>query len=286
VRPSNGRSWSTSKDNFEKLVASNRIWFGKDGNNVPAVKKFLSEVKDGVSPITTWTGENLYENEEIVEFWHYSDVSHTQDAKKELIQLALDFSTPKPEKLLERIINIGSNKEDIVLDFFMGSGTTLAVAMKMNRQFIGIEQMDYIETVSVPRLQKVIEGEQGGISKKMNWQGGGSFIYAELYSLNQKFVERIQEATSDKTLTLIIRDMVESAFFDYKVNLDRLTSEGNGFKLLSLDEQKRVLIESLDANQMYLSYSEMDDDQYQVPEHVKQFNRSFYREEKTVGGES
>src|SRR5699024_3852154 len=110
------------------------------------------------------------------------------------------FSTPKPEKLLQRIIQIGSNTGDIVLDFFMGSSTTQAVAHKMGRQYIGIEQMDYINTVSVPRLQKVIEGEQGGISKDVDWKGGGSFIYAELASLNQQYIDRLNEITAEEEL--------------------------------------------------------------------------------------
>ena len=104
-------------------------------------------------------------------------MGHNQEAKKE-IKMLFDgtsaFGTPKPERLLQRILTIGSKESDIVLDFFMGSATTQAVAMKMNRRFIGIEQMDYIKTVSVERLKKVIAGEQGGISKDVNWQGGGS----------------------------------------------------------------------------------------------------------------
>ncbi|HDR4685916.1 cytosine methyltransferase [Bacillus pseudomycoides] len=284
VSPPKGRCWATSKANFNELVKDNRVWFGKEGNNVPAIKKFLSEVKDGMAPITTWYGENLYENEEIETFWHYSDVSHTQDAKREILALDIDFSTPKPEKLLQRIINIATNEKDLIIDFFMGSATTQAVAMKMNRQFIGIEQMDYIESVSVPRLKKVIEGEQGGISKDVNWQGGGSFIYAELYGLNQVFVSRIQSAKSDEELNPIITDMMQLAFFDYKINLDRLKNEDSGFKALPLEEKKQVLIESLDMNQMYLSYSEMDDKQYEILESVKKFNHSFYKW-NVLGGE-
>lgn len=284
VSPSNGRSWGTSKKNFANLVADSRVWYGNDGNNIPAIKKFLSEVKDGSSPITTWTGENLYENEELSTFWHYKEVSHTQDAKREMIALNVDFSTPKPEKLLQRIITVATNPGDLVLDFFMGSATTQAVAMKMNRQFIGIEQMDYIEDVSVERLKKVIDGEQGGISKEVNWQGGGSFVYAELHSLNQDFVSRILDSKLEEELDRVIGDMMQTAFFDYIVNLERLANEDSGFRALSLEEKKRVLIESLDANQMYLSYSEIDDEQYAIPESVKQFNRSFYKG-KIYGGE-
>src|SRR5699024_8082250 len=172
VRPPNGRAWTTSKQYYEELVKENRIWFGKTGNNVPALKKFLSEVKEGATPTTTWLSGELYAKDGYDNYWGYEDVSHTQDSKREMIALGIDFSTPKPEKLLQRIVKIGSNEDDLVLDFFMGSATTQAVALKMNRRYIGIEQMDYINTVSVPRLQKVIEGEQGGISKDVEWQGG------------------------------------------------------------------------------------------------------------------
>ncbi|MEK4924997.1 site-specific DNA-methyltransferase [Cytobacillus sp. FSL R5-0569] len=280
VRPPNGRSWATSKEKFLELVSDNRVWFGKDGNNVPAIKKFLSEVKDGMSPITTWTGEELYENEQISSFWHYSEVSHTQDAKRELISLNVDFSTPKPEKLLQRIISIASDEGDIVLDFFMGSATTQAVSMKMNRRFIGIEQMDYVEGVSVSRLKKVIEGEQGGISKEVGWNGGGSFIYAELYQLNHQYVSRIQDAQLDEDIKGIVAEIKDTAFWDYKINIDRLTNEDSEFSAMSLEAKKKLLIESLDANQMYLSYSEIDDAQYAIPESVKQFNYSFYQRSK------
>lgn len=263
INPPKGRCWRTSKENFEKLVQDNRIWFGSDGNNVPSIKRFLTEVKQGMTPST---------------IWDYTEVSHNQEARKEILALDIDiFSTPKPEKLLQRILHIGSNKHDIVLDFFMGSATTQAVAMKMNRRFIGIEQMDYIETVSVPRLRKVIEGEQGGISKDVGWTGGGSFVYAELYPLNQKYVDQIHKANSDKEIEKIIDEISGSAFLDFKVNMEKVTTQNPNFASLTLNEKKDILIQVLDTNQLYLSYSEIDDSQYEIPDSVKQFNQSFYQ---------
>ncbi|WP_335869194.1 site-specific DNA-methyltransferase [Bacillus sp. 2205SS5-2] len=263
VNPPPGYCWRVTKEKLEEMINDKRIWFGKDGNNVPRIKRFLSEVKDGVTAMT---------------IWKHSEVGHNQDAKREVN--ALDdvetFSTPKPEKLLQRVIHLGSNEGDIVLDFFMGSATTQAVAMKMQRRFIGIEQMDYIESVSVPRLQKVIAGEQGGISKDLNWQGGGSFVYAEMLPLNQHFVKRIQGTETDTQLERVILEMFHSAFFDYRVNLDKLTNEESGFHALTFEEKKKVLIKSLDANQMYLGYSEMEDDQYVFSIADKKFNRMFY----------
>ncbi|MCM3619826.1 site-specific DNA-methyltransferase [Sutcliffiella horikoshii] len=272
INPPRGRCWRTSKKRFQEMVEDNRIWFGVDGDNTPAIKRFLSDVKQGITPLTIWS---------------YSEVSHNQEARKEILDLEVDdFNTPKPEKLLQRIIHLATNENDIVLDFFMGSATTQAVAMKMKRQFIGIEQMDYIQDVSVARLKKVIEGEQGGISKEVRWNGGGSFVYIELYELNRVYISRIQNAHSNNEIEQIVLSMKEVAFLDYRINVDRLTNEGSGFAALSLEEKKHLLIESLDANQMYLSYSEMEDAQYKIPESVKHFNYSFYRGQKDGGDKS
>lgn len=266
VYPPEGRSWVLSKENFQKHLEDNRIWFGENGNNVPSVKKFLNEVKDTVTPQT---------------IWDYSEVGHNQEAIQNLNKLFNEsiFTTPKPERLLQRIIHIGSNEKDLVLDFFMGSATTQAVAHKMNRRYIGIEQMDYIKTVSVPRLKKVIEGEQGGISKDVDWEGGGSFVYAELASLNERYVKDIQQASSEAELERVLSTMKESAYLNFKVDLERVSSKDKGYNALSLEEKKEVLIQVLDMNQLYLSYSEIEDEQYKIPEDVKAFNHSFYQKE-------
>ena len=165
--PPEGYSWRLSKERFEEYCADNRIWFGEKGSNVPSIKRFLSEVKQGVVATTLWT---------------YEDVGHTQDAKKEIKVLFPNdknpFDTPKPERLIERILTLGSNPGDLVLDSFLGSGTTAAVAHKMGRKYIGIELGEHCHTHCIPRLQKVIDGtDQGGISKAVNWQGGGGFKY-------------------------------------------------------------------------------------------------------------
>jgi len=278
ITPPNNRSWATSKENFEKLVADNRVWFGKDGNNVPSIKKFLSEVKNGMSPITTWVDE-LYDQDDILShYWKYEDVSHTQDAKREIIKLGVNFNTPKPEKLLQRIIRIGSNENDLVLDFFMGSATTQAVAMKMNRGFIGIEQMNYINTVSVPRLQKVIEGEQGGISKAVNWQGGGSFVYAELFPKNMGYLQDVIHAKDLAELKSVYERMLsgtatdEPADLSFRADLDKIDW------LQGFDENKRLLVKLLDKNGLYYNYSEIDDRNVRdlISDEDYTFNRNFY----------
>ncbi len=162
-----GRCWVYTEEVMNRMIADNRIWFGPDGNNVPAIKRFLTEVRDGIVPQTLWP---------------YTEVGHTQEAKKEIKALEFNtiFDTPKPERLLLRILQIATNPDDIVLDSFLGSGTTAAVAHKMGRRWIGIELGDHAYTHCAVRMKKVIEGEQGGISKLQNWQGGGGFKFYEL----------------------------------------------------------------------------------------------------------
>jgi len=165
--PPKGRYWSISKEKLLRLNEDGRIWWGKNGDSIPQLKRFLSEVKQGVVPQTIWP---------------YEQVGHTQDAKKEIVILfgADVFGTPKPERLIQRIQQIATNPGDLVLDSFLGSGTTAAVAHKMGRRYIGIEMGEHAVTHCAPRLRKVIEGEQGGISEAVGWQGGGGFRFYRL----------------------------------------------------------------------------------------------------------
>ena len=166
--PPEGYSWRLSESRLREYIADNRIWFGPSGNNVPSIKRFLSEVKDGIVATTVWT---------------HQEVGHNQDAKKEIKALEFEsiFDTPKPERLIERVLTIGSNEGDIVLDSFLGSGTTAAVAQKMGRRYIGVEMGNHAYTHCAVRLKKVIDGtDQGGISKAQNWNGGGGFRFYEL----------------------------------------------------------------------------------------------------------
>ena len=266
VLPPDGYSWRFSKERFEELLADNRVYFGKDGNSAPSYKRFLSEVKDGVVAQTLWT---------------YQEVGHNQDAKKEIKSLfdgQAAFGTPKPEKLIQRVLQIGSNENDLVLDFFMGSATTQSVAHKMNRQYIGIEQMDYIETVSVERLKKVIAGEQGGISIDVNWSGGGSFVYAELKNDAQDFKNAIFEVTTTEELLELFELAKKSSFLSYRIDPKKLKK--NEFSQLSLAEQKQILSEIIDNNNLYVNYSDIDDSDYQISAEDKKLNHAFYRKEK------
>lgn len=173
--PPEGRCWSTIEEKFRKLESEGRIYFGKDNNSQPNTIRFLSEVP-GVVPWTWWPSE---------------EVGHTDEAKKEMHYLfgkKNAFATPKPERLLERVLTIASNEGDLILDSFLGSGTTIAVAHKMNRKWIGIELGEHASTHCLPRMEKVINGlDEGGVSSSTNWKGGGGFKFYNLApSLLQK----------------------------------------------------------------------------------------------------
>lgn len=168
VIPPESRCWVTSEERFKELIADNRIWFGKNGNNVPSIKRFLKEVKEGTVSKT---------------IWYRADVGDNQEAKKEVKFFNSDsvFNTPKPERLIKRVLELGTQINDIVLDSFLGSGTTAAVAHKMNRRWIGIELGEHAVTHCLPRIKKVVEGtDKSGITGSINWRGGGGFKFYTL----------------------------------------------------------------------------------------------------------
>lgn len=188
------------------------------------------------------------------------------------------FMFPKPEGTIKRIIEIATNAGDIVLDYHLGSGTTAAVAHKMNRQYIGIEQMDYVETVAVERLKKVIAGEQGGISKSVNWTGGGSFVFAELKNDAQEFKNSIFEAKTTAELLELFELAKKSSFLSYRVDPKKL--KWNEFEKLSLAEQKQILFEVIDNNNLYVNYADIDDIDYEILAEDKNLNHEFYGKDK------
>jgi len=184
----------------------------------------------------------------------------------------------KSEKLIERIIKAHTNESDIVLDFFGGTGTTGAVAHKLNRKYIVCEQLDKHIDIMIRRLNKVIKGEQSGISKRNNWQGGGSFVYCELAKLNQNFVDEIERATTDEELAKLYADILENGFISYKVNPTDIDTNSEDFIKLSIDDKKKLLMELLDKNQLYVNYCDIDDETYGISEENKAFTKSFYEE--------
>ncbi|WP_241277932.1 MULTISPECIES: site-specific DNA-methyltransferase [Chryseobacterium] len=183
----------------------------------------------------------------------------------------------KPEKLLKQILELNTNENDIVLDYHLGSGTTAAVAHKMKRQYIGIEQLNYDENDSVVRLQNVIQGDKTGISKSVNWQGGGSFIYLELKKYNQIFIEKIEAAEDTAELLQIWEEMKSRSFLNYNVDLKKQEQHLDDFKALSLKEQKRHLCELLDKNQLYVNLSSLNDENFKCTEEEKIVTQDFYK---------
>jgi adenine-specific DNA-methyltransferase len=263
--PTEGRCWIMTEPEYKKLREDCRIWFGVHGDAMPRKKLYLSE-EDGIQ---SWS------------WWPHSDAGTNEQAKSELIDLigadaASDF-TPKPERLIARIIQIATNPGDLVLDFFAGSGTTAAVAQKMGRRWIAVEQMDYIHDLTALRLKKVISGEQGGISTAEKWKGGGSFVYAELARWNARLADDIRDAPDADALAPLRVRLRTGGYVRPGVALDGLTDAA--FDALPLDDQKRVLMDCLDANHLYVNYGDMGDEAYGIGDEDMRVNRAFYGDE-------
>ncbi|MCQ2618174.1 site-specific DNA-methyltransferase [Helicobacter pylori] len=257
--PPSGTFWRYSIGTLKDMEQNNRIVF--NGKN-PMAKRYLSEVAEGRKSSTFWDG---------------SEVGYNLNGDAEIKQLFSGnkvFNNPKPEALISRILEIATNENDLVLDFFAGSGTTCAVAHKMKRRYIGIEQMDYIETITKERLKKVIEGEQGGISKKCGFKGGGSFVYAELKEVNLEIKKQILNAKSKSECLKIFNDLSERFLKRADCKMDEIDSEE--FQNLDLNEQKRKCCASLDSNEDYLNLGDIDEDAWGIDDSTKKYNEIFY----------
>lgn len=253
--------WMINKDEFNRLVSVDGIHWPSKGKQIPYGKMYLKDaIENGQITSDFWDGS-------------YGTNQRSADEIKELFGDRV-FTFAKPEKLIQNLISISSSKGDIVLDYHLGSGTTAAVAHKMNRQYIGIEQMDYIENISVERLKKVIAGEQGGISKDVNWIGGGSFVYAELKNDAQDFKNSIFEATTTEELLELFEIAKKSSFLSYRIDPKKL--KASEFEKLSLAEQKQILSEIIDNNNLYVNYSDIDDSDYGISAEDKKLNHDFY----------
>lgn len=254
--------WRFKEETFYELLNDNRIVFPKKGEGKPRYKLFLSE-------------KNL--KGVIVNSW-WDDVATNQDANKDLKELFGKniFDYPKSEDLIKKIIEISTKENDIVLDYHLGSGTTCAVAHKMGRRYIGIEQMNYVEDISVKRLSKVIEGEQTGISKALNWKGGGSFVYCELLENANLIINKINLATENN-----IFEVKEEVYSDERiipyVTREELKKADENFRYLSLEEKKMALINIVDKNKLYVNYSDIEDETFEITKNDKKFSESFYK---------
>ena len=203
VVPKQGRYWAFSQETFEQARAEGRAYFGKNGDRLPIIKRYADAVREGVAPRTWWTAEEAGTNQ-----------SAKRDHLAKMFPDMETFATPKPEELLQRILHISSNPNDLVLDSFLGSGTTAAVAHKMGRRWIGIEMGDHAATHCLPRLQKVIDGEQGGISKTVNWAGGGGFRFMRLGETVFDEGGRIHPAVRFATLAAFVWQQETGTAFD------------------------------------------------------------------------
>ncbi len=294
VNPRNGegfpvnpnRCWGITKDSVDDYLKNGKIVFPGDYDflNIkrPAMRVFKSEDRGKMAYVSS-----DFLNQVMDELLK-SMVN--RKGTDEIVELfgSKAFSYPKNELLMQRVIEYTTEEGDIVLDFHLGSGTTAAVAHKMGRQYIGIEQMDYAETLPVERLNKVIAGEQGGISKSVNWQGGGDFVYCELMQYNEAYMDKIQAAQSSKELVELWRDIAENSFLNWYVNpempedaVDTFIAIGEGENGVS--KQKKLLVELLDKNQLYVNLSEIDDAVFGVSEEDKELNEAFYGHDPDEG---
>lgn len=251
------KGYSVSKKVLEKWDKEGRLAFPDSKSKNINRKIFLDE----------------YKGQPINSLW--DDIFVINPMSKE--RLNVFSSGQKPEALIQRIISMVTDPGDIVLDFFIGSGTTASAALKMHRRFIGVEQMDYINTVSVPRLQKVIAGEQGGISKDVDWHGGGSFVYAELMEKNQGYLKDLLSAKDMNELDAVYKRIKVGADFDFRVDLDKYENDAER-KTLPFEEQKQLLVKLLDKNQLYYNFNNIDDADVRdlISDKDYQFNQSFY----------
>lgn len=211
-------------------------------------------------------------NDKIVgTLWNIPRINSQSKERKDLLG-------QKPEALIERILLAGTEENDIVLDFFIGTGTTCAVAHKMNRKYIGIEQLDYLNTMTIPRMEDVMNGnDKSGITKGIKWKGGGSFTYFELKKYNQTFIEKIEESKDSITLLKIWEQMKEKSFLNYNVDIQKQEEHIEEFKKLELSQQKEHLVELLDKNQLYVNLSSINDKDFKVSKEEKQVTKDFYQ---------
>jgi len=230
----------------------------------------------------SWLGDvavvqegKIYKVDRINDFWTKEEITSAGIAGEGGVKL---LRGKKPEALLQRIIEMITEPGELVVDFFLGSGTTAAVAHKTGRQYIGIEQLNYGENDGVVRLKNVISGDQSGISKAVGWKGGGDLVTCELMQWNGRCIGQIQAAQSTEELQALWETLQAEAFLSYKVDFDQFNEHAEEFAQLSLADQKRFLLEVLDKNQLYVNLSEIDDADYQVSEEDKRLNRQFYKQ--------
>ncbi|WQR73384.1 site-specific DNA-methyltransferase [Helicobacter pylori] len=267
------KKYIENKD-FKELIKIEKIQSNLDNLGIDREKQ-----KNIIKIINHETRPKRYPLEDIWNGNEYDDlnsiaiVSYSGETVSKMLGTE-EIKGQKSEKLIQRILEASTNENDLVLDFFAGSGTTCAVAHKMKRRYIGIEQMDYIETITKERLKKVIEGEQGGISKKCDFKGGGSFVYAELKEVNLEIKKQITNAKSKSECLKIFNALNERILKRADNKMDEIHSEE--FHNLDLNEQKRIYCKLLDSNEDYLNLGDIDEDEWGIDKITKKYNEIFY----------
>lgn len=246
------KGWLVSEEKMQRWHKEGRLVLPKDKNMRISRKIYLDE----------------YEGQPVNCLWQ--DIFVINPMSNE----AVEFTGQKPETLLERIINVTTEPGDLILDYHLGSGTTAAVAHKMGRQYIGIEQLYYGDNDPVNRLSKVIAGDQAGISKKVDWQGGGSFVYANIMNNSNKFRKRIEVAKNDSDYLELLKEATTSSFLSYRVDPKKLNEDE--FRKLSASDKRRLLLELIDNNTLYVNYEDINDPIFRVSEKDKEFNKKLY----------
>lgn len=257
------------------------LFYSKNPTNLNFIKHYIprEEFKDiAKGNAERYPIEDVWNGNEYDDLNSIAIVSFSGETVSKMLNPDDEVKGQKSEKLIERIIKAHTVENDIVLDFFGGTGTTAAVAHKMNRRYILCEQLDKHIDIILRRMVKVISGEQSGVSKRNNWQGGGSFVYCELAKLNQTFVEAIQSAENDEQLASVWFEMRESGFISSYVNPKDINAEAEDFNALSFEDKKRLFIAILDKNMLYINYCDIDDESYSISDEDKVFTHSFYKE--------
>ncbi|MFP6264263.1 DNA methyltransferase [Helicobacter pylori] len=267
------KKYIENKD-FKELIKIEKIQSNLDnlGIDREKQKKIIKIINHETRP-ERYPLEDIWNGNEYDDLNSIAIVSYSGETVSKMLGTE-EIKGQKSEKLIQRILEVSTNENDLVLDFFAGSGTTCAVAHKMKRRYIGIEQMDYIETITKERLKKVIDGEQGGISKKCDFKGGGSFVYAELKEVNLEIKKQILNANSTSECLKIFNDLNERFLKRADGKIDEIDSEE--FHNLDLNEQKRICCKLLDSNEDYLNLGDIDEDAWGIDDSTKKYNEIFY----------
>ncbi|MGL2729342.1 DNA methyltransferase [Helicobacter pylori] len=267
------KKYIENKD-FKELIKIEKIQSNLDnlGIDREKQKKIIKIINHETRP-ERYPLEDIWNGNEYDDLNSIAIVSYSGETVSKMLGTE-EIKGQKSEKLIQRILEVSTNENDLVLDFFAGSGTTCAVAHKMKRRYIGIEQMDYIETITKERLKKVIEGEQGGISKKCDFKGGGSFVYAELKEVNLEIKKQILNAKSADECLKIFNALNERFLKRTECKTDEIHSEE--FQNLDLNEQKRIYCKLLDSNEDYLNLGDIDEDAWGIDKITKKYNEIFY----------